>query len=246
MCLLARPENCVLNGSIVLLLLLVMAQIQKEHLWIAVIDYCRSCRSQIRSEHKGSRDLTCCSIVGLFLPAQFSSCDSGSWGFILCFILLLLLLCHGSADRRCLQRLWSKWVFFFLSIFLHTTGCRTWGQHLVLIAQSDISSLFLCRFLCWNCAERFCSVQGQQHRLHKCLLSPKYRWIVVFFFFFFKCDQLCISDCCRRISNLNFLLLNFMFICFPTPQLAQFFHHTVTHFSIFRCAYNNDVYLTQS
>lgn len=118
MCLHGETRNCLLNGSIVLLLLFVVAQIQKEHQWIVVIVYCRSCISQIRSKHKGSWDLTrqasSSSIVGVSLPAQFSSSDSSFWEFILYFILLLLLRCDGSADRRCLQRLWPQWVFFYL------------------------------------------------------------------------------------------------------------------------------------
>lgn len=115
MCLHRETRNCILNGSIVLPLLFAVAQIQNEHLWTVVIVYCSSCKFQIRSKHKGSwdsiRQASSCSIVGIFWPAQFSLCDCSFSEFVLCFILLLLLLCDGSADRQCLQRLWPQWVF---------------------------------------------------------------------------------------------------------------------------------------
>lgn len=110
-----ETRNCMLNGSIVLLLLFAVPQIQKEHLGIEVMVYCSSCISQIRSKHKGSWDLirqaSRRSIVGVFWPAQFSLCASSFWEFILFFLLLSLLLGDGSAGRRCLQRLWPQWVF---------------------------------------------------------------------------------------------------------------------------------------
>lgn len=66
-----ETRNCLLNGSIVWPLLFVVAQIQKEHLWIVVIVFCISCKSQIRSKHKGSWDLirqaSSCSIVACTL-----------------------------------------------------------------------------------------------------------------------------------------------------------------------------------
>lgn len=118
LCLPGETGNCMLNGSIVLPFLFVVAQIQKEHLWIVVIVYCSFCKSQIRSKHKGSWDLIrqagSSSIVCEFWRTQFSSCDSSFWEFTLYFILFLILFCDDSADRRCLQRLWPQWVFFYL------------------------------------------------------------------------------------------------------------------------------------
>lgn len=224
-----ETRNCLLNGSIVWPLLFVVAQIQKEHLWIVVIvpANLKSGQNTKGAETWSGRPAVVLLwlYIGLHnfprvIPAsQNSVCISSS-------------LCCCSAMARQTDGAFSDFdPSEYSSIFSITTGCCAWGQHLVLV--------LLCRSFCH---QFFLAVQVYLLKLcgkvPSCpgptALAPRvprqYQTQVS------CCILFCISDCWR---NLNLVWLNFVSWISDTTS-CPVFPSCCDPFSKFRFSNNNN------